>query len=99
MELARDPDSGYVTVSALRADGAASKSGEVNVGDCIICVNGHFMLDVEYTAVIAAINRAARRLSLVLGSPEQMFESTTEDGAPAESADVGGKADADDGWA
>jgi len=75
LEVAKDEDTGYVTVSAIRPDGAAAKSTEINLGDCIVCVNGHFMLDQEYEAVIAAFTaHAAARHSLVLGSPDQMFE-------------------------
>ena len=74
LELSRDPDSAYVVVSAMRPGGVVERSGEIHVGDCIICVNGHFMLDQDYATVLAAMNAGARRLSLVLGAQDQMFE-------------------------
>ena len=47
---------------------------QVHIGDCVISVNGAFMLDLDYAAVVTAISKGGKKISLVLGSPEQMFE-------------------------
>jgi hypothetical protein len=59
------------------------------------------MLDQDYAAVVAAINRAAQRLSLVLGSPDQMFESDGDlgNGTGPTAGGTVGSAEKDDGWA
>jgi C-terminal processing protease CtpA/Prc len=51
----------------------------VHVGDCVISVNGSFMLDLDYAGVVKAISKAGKKISLVLGSPEQMFEKDDVD--------------------
>lgn len=53
---------------------AVVSHSQVHVGDCVISVNGAFMLDLDYAAVVTAISKGGKKISFVLGSPDQMFE-------------------------
>jgi C-terminal processing protease CtpA/Prc len=78
MKIKSDEGVRGVRIIDVTLGGAADRSGLVQVGDVIVCVNGAYMLDKPHSAVVDALTANEDEIELTLASEDAISQKEKE---------------------